>query len=110
FGLPMPGDGLEMIDHTVFAVVGLVAVVAEAETEVDVFTTVDELRVEPSDFVEQLPTNEQAGAGHGRVGARDVDGGVVGREARVDMPWQPVLANHDAGMLDGVIGEQELAA
>src|SRR5437773_9785284 len=74
----------ELIEHTLVAVMDLVAALTEPQAEVDVRVAASEGGVEAPDLLERLPSAEQAGAGHDLEAARPADRRMVGREAGVE--------------------------
>jgi hypothetical protein len=99
-----------VVEDALVAVVHLVPALREPEAKVGVFEAVAEDRVEAADGRELAPPHEHARAGHDPHGARAIDGGVVRREADVEVPRVAVVAERGAGVLDGAVREQELRA
>ena len=90
------------------AVVDLRSGLAEAQAQVHVLERVAEGRVEAAGALEGRAPDQHACGGHRLKGPRPLDGRMVGREARVDVPRAAVLADRDAGVLHGAVGEQQL--
>src|SRR3712207_8259556 len=99
-----------MVTDAFVTVMDLVAPLAEAQTQVNVFEAVEEGGVEAPGLLERLPSEENRGRGHDLEAAGFVYGGMISGEAGVEMPGVEVLANHHAGVLDRAVGVEQLAA
>jgi hypothetical protein len=65
--------------------------------------------IESTEINEHVSVNQQTGGCDNLESSRLIDSRMIGREAGVDVAWQTILANGDSGMLNGAIGEQQLA-
>jgi hypothetical protein len=105
------GRRLEMHEDALVAVVDLVPSLPDPEAQVHVLVPVDEGGIEPAGLLEHGPANQHAGAGDSLEAAGSVDGGMIGREATVDVTRVAILmANHDAGVLNGHVRIEQLAS
>src|SRR3712207_4401500 len=87
----------------------LVAALAEAQAEVYVLKTVTKGGVEPPCPLERFTPDENRGRAHHLKAAGLVHGRVVRGEPGVEVTRVEVLADSNAGVLDRVVREEQLA-
>src|SRR5262249_32800340 len=104
------GHRLEVVEGALVAVVALVAALAQAQAEVNVLVAVAERGVEAAGLLERPAAEQRAATRDDLEAARLVDRRVAGGEAGVEVPREAVLADDDAGVLDGVVGKEQLGA
>ena len=102
------GGALEVVDDAVRRVADLPALRADAQAEVDVLPAVDESGVKAADLLESLAADEHGRGGDGLEAARPVDGRMALVEALVQVAAVLCRVEDDAGVLDRVVGPEQL--
>ena len=110
FEPPPARHRLEVIEHALVAVVHLVACLAGPQAQVGVLEAVAEGLVEAADGSNVARRTSMHAAVTAWKRRDTLTAGCAGREARVQMARVAVLADHDPGVLDRLVREQQLGA
>ena len=99
-----------MVDDAFGAVVDFIAGLTRAKAEIDVLPAILIVGAQTTELLPDSAAKERAGGGHGLEATRDGSSGMVGGKPRVDVMRRDIETEDDPGMLNGVIGEEELRA
>src|SRR5258708_9693216 len=105
----MSRGGVEVIEDGVMSIVDLAYQLAQAKAQIHILIPVAKLGIEAISPLEIHAADQETGARYDLDPSRPVHCRVVGRKARIQVAWGPILANRYAGVLDRVVWEQQFA-